>query len=394
MNRTAKALDKITKPGRYGFGRGLWLTISKTGGKSWSYRFTFNGRARVMGLGGFPLISLEQAKTKAAEARHAARSGVDPIAARRDIAAGRNGRSVSFRQVAEALISDLRHGWKSPKSEQAWRQTLTDFVYPTIGDKDVAAITKRDIEAVLRPIWTVKPETAKRLRARVEMVLARATARDLRTGDNPASLSLMQHLLPAHKTQTKHHPALAYADMPTFMRQLRGLNDTAARALEFCVLTAARSSECLGARWSEMDMKAKTWTVPAHRMKANAEHKVPLSGAAIALLMSLPRDSEYVFVNGARRLGADSMRATLRQRGHEDVTVHGFRSSFRDWASEATAHEHAVAEMALAHAIDSKVEASYRRGKLLEKRAELMSDWANFCGDAGNVVPLRASLAR
>ena len=339
-----------------------------------------------MGLGGWPKVSLEQARAAAAEARHKARSGVDPIAQRREAAKGRDNRSTTFAKVAEGLICDLRHGWKSPKSEQAWRQSLESFVFPKLGNMNVADIGKHHIVAVLRPIWTAKPETARRVRARIEMVLARATALDMRAGDNPAAWSLLKHLLPcSNKTRTvKHHPALAYADMPMFMRQLRSLDDVAARALEFCILTAARSGEALGARWSEIDLKAKVWTVPPHRMKADKEHTAPLSNAALALLLSLPRDrGEYIFAgaNGAR-LQADSMRQTLRQLGRRDVTVHGFRSSFRDWASEKTMHENIVCELALAHAIDSKVEASYRRGVLLEKRARLMADWAAYCADA------------
>ncbi|MGC1864066.1 MAG: integrase arm-type DNA-binding domain-containing protein [Methylocystis sp.] len=397
MKKTAKDPAKITKPGRHGLGAGLWLTVAKTGGKSWSYRFTFNGRARTMGLGGWPRVSLEQARTKAAEARFLARQGTDPIAQRRHIAAGRDSRSMTFAKVAEGLISDLRHGWKCPKSETQWRASLAAYVYPHIGDKDVAAISKSDIVRCLKPIWLSKSETAKRVRARIEQILSRATALDLRQGDNPAALGLMQHLLPrSNRTRTvNHHAALPYADMPKFMRQLGGLDDIAARALEFTILTAARSAEVLGARWEEIDTKARLWSLPASRMKAGVEHAVTLSNAALALLMSLPRDHEFVFagVNG-RRLQADSMRQILRRLEREGLTVHGFRSSFRDWCAEETRHERDVCEKALAHAVDSKVEASYRRGKLLEKRAELMSDWANFCGDAGKVVPLRASLAR
>jgi integrase len=357
--------------------------MAKTGGRAWSYRFTFNGRARTMGLGGFPRVSLEQARAKATEARFLARQGADPIAQRKDIAAGRNGRSMTFRAVADALINDLRHSWRSPKSETQWRQTLADFVYPTIGSKDVASVTKSDIVKILRPIWLTKAETAKRLRARIEQILARATAHDMRQGDNPAALGLMTHLLPrSNRTRTvKHHPALAYVDMPAFMRQLRDHDDIAARALEFCILTAARSAEVLGARWSEIDTKAREWTVPADRMKAGTAHVVPLSNVTLALLMSLPRDHEFVFAGAnGRRLQADSMRQILRRIGRDDVTVHGFRSSFRDWASEETAHEHATCERALAHAVDNRVEAAYHRTKLIEKRRALMNDWSNFCG--------------
>lgn len=383
--RIAKVPDTITKPGRHGFGAGLWLTMAKTGGRAWSYRFTFNGRARAMGLGGFPRVSLEQARTKAAEARFLARSGVDPIAQRGDMAAGRNGRSMSFRQVAEGLISDLRHGWKSAKSEQSWKASLKAYVYPTIGSKDVAAVTKSDVVRCLRPIWLSKPETAKRVRARIEQILSRATALDLRQGDNPASWNLMRHLLPrSNKAQpVKHHPALPYSDMPKFMRQLQSLDDGAARALEFTILTATRSGEVIGARWEEIDFAKRLWSLPASRMKADVEHSVPLSNAALALLLSLPHDHEFVFtgVNG-RRLQNDAMRQILRRLGREGLTVHGFRSSFRDWCAEETQHERDVCEKALAHAVDSKVEASYRRGALLQKRRDLMNDWAAYCADA------------
>jgi integrase len=388
--KSAKNSATITKPGRYGFGGGLWLTVSKTGGRAWSFRFTINGRSRAFGLGGFPLVSLEQARAKAAEARQLARQGVDPIEARKGEAEGRTGRAMPFRTVAEELIVDLRHGWRSPKSEIQWRASLAAYVFPRLGSKDVAAITKADVRACLRPIWTAKPETAKRLRARIEQVLNRATALDYREGDNPAAWSLMRHLLPAASHKTRHHAALAYGDMAAFLRQLREADGMAARALEFTILTAARSAEALGGRWSEIDFGKRLWTVPAHRMKAGAEHIFPLSNAAMALLLSLPRDAEYVFVgDNGRRLAADSMRAVLRGLERAEVTVHGFRSTFRDWASEETMHEQTVCEMALAHAIDSKVEASYRRGALLDKRRALMDDWSGFCGDAGKVVPLR-----
>jgi integrase len=391
--KTAKNPAAIAKPGRYGFGGGLWLTVAPTGGRGWAYRFTIGGRSRALGLGGFPLVSLEEARAKAAEARQLARSGVDPIE-QRNGAADRKGRAMSFREVADALIADLRHGWRSPKSETQWRSSLAAYAYPRLGLKDVANIDKRDVVAVLRPIWTTKPETAKRVRARIEQVLARATALDLRHGDNPAAWSLLRHLLPAasHKAQTvRHHAALNFVELPTFLRQLREAEGAAARALEFTILTAARSAEAIGARWSEIDFGRRLWVVPAHRMKADVEHIVPLGNSAMTLLLSLPRDGEYVFVaDNGRRLAADSLRQVLRHMGRAEVTVHGFRSSFRDWASEETMHEQATCELALAHAIDSKVEASYRRGKLLDKRRALMDDWAAFCGDdAGKVVPLR-----
>jgi integrase len=390
-SKSTKNPAAIAKTGRYGFGAGLWLTVAPTGGRSWSYRFTIAGRSRALGLGGFPLVSLEQARAKAAEARQLARQGVDPIEARNG-AADRKGRSMTFRAVADALIGDLRHGWRSEKSERQWRSSLAAYAYPRLGSKNVADIGKHDVLACLRLIWAAKPETAKRVRARIEQVLARATALDYRKGDNPAAWSLMRHLLPAasHKAQsTRHHAALPYVELPTFARQLREADGAAARALEFTILTAARSAEVLGARWSEIDMKAKVWTVPVHRMKAGAAHIVPLSNAAMALLLGLPRDAEYVFAaDNGRRLAADAMRKVLRQIGRAALTVHGFRSSFRDWASEETMHEQTVCEMALAHAIDSKVEASYRRGKLLDKRRALMDDWASFCGAADNVRAL------
>jgi integrase len=389
-SKTTKNPATITKPGRYGFGGGLWLTVAPTGGRAWSFRFTIAGRSRALGLGGFPLVQLEEARAKAAEARQLARQGVDPIEARKGDADGRKGRAMPFRAVAEELIADLRGGWRSQKSEQQWRASLAAYVFPRLGSKNVADIGKHDVLAVLRPIWTAKPETAKRVRARIEQVLARATALDLRQGDNPASWSLMRHLLPAASRKARHHVALPYAELPALLRQLRQVDGAAARALEFTILTAARSAEALGARWSEIDLTKRLWTVPAHRMKADAEHIVPLSNAVMALVLSQPRDQEYVFVDdNGRRLATDSMRQLLRQLGRGDVTVHGFRSTFRDWASEETAHEQTVCEKALAHTIDSKVEASYRRGKLLDKRRALMDDWSGFCGDVGKVVPLR-----
>jgi integrase len=265
----------------------------------------------------------------------------------------------------------------------------------------VADITTDDVYAVLEPIWTAKPETAGRLRARIEKVLDRATARRLRTGDNPARLKgNLDHLLPSQSKvkRVKSHAALPYGETATFMADLRGREGVAARALEFAILTAARTSEAIGARWSEIDLDRAVWTIPAERMKARRDHRVPLSEPALALLRKLPRDpeSDFVFISPMAKgepLSNMALLATLKRMDRTDLTAHGFRSTFRDWAAETTAYPDAVVEMALAHAIGNAVEAAYRRGDLFEKRKRLMADWASYCASdsrrEAEVVPIR-----
>ena len=372
------------KPGKLGDGRNLWLIVSPSGAKRWEFRYTVEGKSREMSLGPVDLLDLDSARVRALELRRAIRDGLDPLAVRNQ---SKKKPAVTFKEVAEDTIQSLIPSWTNDKSEGQWRQTLTAYAYPKLGGMNVADITTDDVYAVLEPIWTTKAETAGRLRARIEKVLDRATARRLRTGDNPARLKgNLDHLLAKQSKvkRVKSHAALPYDEIGGFMADLRGREGVAARALEFAILTAARTGEAIGARWSEIDLNKAVWIIPAERMKARRDHRVPLSEPAIALLLELPRDpeSDFVFISPMAKgepLSNMALLATLKRMDRSDLTAHGFRSTFRDWAAETTAYPDAVVEMALAHAIGNAVEAAYRRGNLFEKRTALMRDWATYC---------------
>jgi integrase len=390
-------------------GGGLYLRVSGTGAKSWVFRFQLDGKRRDMGLGPFPDISLAEARLKASAHRRQRHEGIDPLdakaaqrqALRISVAKGR-----TFRQCAVEFIEKNRAGWRNAKHRQQWENTLATYVYPTLGDLPVSAIDAGLVVQVLDSIWTEKPETASRVRGRIEAVLDAATVRGFRQGPNPAQWKgNLAHVLPAPAKVRKvaHHAALPFDEMPVFLEALQGRNGMAARALEFTALTAARTGEALGARWGEIDLGAKVWTVPAARMKAGREHRVPLSDAALAVLgnvqpLALLRDGKAdpgapVFPGPRRALPMSNMTMLmlLRRMKRDDLTAHGFRSSFSDWAAERTAYPREVVEMALAHAIENKVEAAYRRGDLFEKRRQLMEAWAHFCSapeTTAQVVPL------
>lgn len=342
-----------------------------------------------MGLGGFPDISLSDARQKAGEARKLLRAGVDPLIA------GKKSRAVpKFGELADTVTADLSAGFRNAKHRAQWKMTLEVYAAPLRG-KPVDTIDTADVLAVLKPLWTEKPETASRLRGRIEKVLNAAKATGYRAGENPAAWrGHLDNLLPKQPKLTRgRHAAMAYADVPAFMGRLRDRDEIAAQALEFTVLTAARSGETLGATWTEIDREARVWTLPASRMKAGREHRVPLSEAAMALLQRLydHRTGEVIFP--APRGGHFSdmaMSAVLRRMKIEGVTVHGFRSAFRDWCGNETAFPRELAEQALAHVIGDKAEQAYRRSDALERRRELMQAWANFCAPigAGNVVRL------
>jgi integrase len=386
------------KPGKHGDGRNLWLIVTPTGAKRWEFRYTLDGKSREMSLGPADLLDLDSARVRALELRKAIREGLDPLSVRSQV---KKCRAITFREVAEDCIQSLIPTWTNAKSEGQWRQTLTTYAYPILGDRNVADITTDDVYAVLEPIWITKTETAGRLRARIEKVLDRATARRLRTGDNPARLKgNLDHLLAKQSKvkRVKSHAALPYGEAADFMADLRGREGVAARALEFAILTAARTGEAIGAKWSEIELGAAVWTIPAERMKARRDHRVPLSDAAVALLRALPRDevSDFVFISPMAKgepLSNMALLATLKRMKRADLTAHGFRSTFRDWAAETTAYPDAVVEMALAHAIGNAVEAAYRRGDLFEKRKRLMADWAAYSNGASRsgekVVPIR-----
>ncbi len=362
-----------------------------------------------MGLGPFPDISLAEARLKALEQRKLRHAGIDPLDARtaqrraeRLVVA--NGRT--FRECAEELIKRNRPAWRSAKHAGEWATTLETYAYPKLGALPVAAINTGLIVQVLEPIWEIKPETASRLRGRIEMVLDAATVRGFREGPNPAQWKgTLAHVFTARSKvrPVQHHSAMPFHEISSFMAVLRERAGIVAPALEFTILTVARTGEVLGARWSEIDLDAKVWTIPPSRMKAGREHRVPLSEAALAALakvrpLALLKDGEPdpaapVFPGLRRALPLSNvvMLRLLRRIGRGESTTHGFRSTFRDWCAERTAYPRETVEMALAHAVESKVERAYRRSDLFEKRRELMDAWAYFCEapPAGEVVPLR-----
>ena len=386
---SAVQVRNLSQPGLYHDGGGLYVQVSAGGTKSWIYKYMLDGRAREMGLGPTSLISLGEARTRAIEARKLRLDGVDPIEARkvkRDAVRLEAARSVTFDACAAAYIDAHKTAWHNAKHQDQWRNTLWTYASPVFGDLPVQAVDVGLVMKVLEPIWHDKAETASRLRGRVEAVLDWATVRGYRTGENPARWrGHLDKLLPARGKVRKveHHAALPYRDVPAFITGLRGQEGIAARALEFLILTAARTGEVIGARWDEFDLDDRLWTIPATRMKAGKEHRVPVSASAATIIGKLKklRIGEFVFPGQKLRqpLSNMAMLKVLERMGRGDLTAHGFRSTFRDWAAEQTNVAHEVAEMALAHTVSDKVEAAYRRGDLFEKRRELMEDWARYC---------------
>jgi integrase len=359
-----------------------------------------------MGLGAFPDVSLAEARDAAAAARKQVRQGVNPIDQRRATrtavaaSAGLN----TFAQVADAYIAAHDASWRNAKHRQQWRNTLDTYARPVMGNLGVAVVDTGAVMRVLEPIWREKPETASRLRGRIESVLDYAAARGWRTGDNPARWrGHMDNLLPSRAkiSRVEHHAALPWREIGGFMAALAEQEGVAALALRFAILTAARTGEVIGARWSEIDMAAGVWLVPADRMKAGREHRIPLSDAALHVLRELaklrtnPKVDGFVFRGGkvGKPLSSMALLMLLRRIKRGDLTAHGFRSTFRDWCAEATNYPREVAEAALAHTLRDKTEAAYQRGDLMEKRRRLMAEWAAFCARpaaVGEVVPLRA----
>jgi len=385
----------------YADGGGLYLQVTGSGAKSWIYRFSLHGSAREMGLGSLSIIGLQDARTKAGECRRLRSEGIDPIEARRalrDQAMLDSAQALAFKEAAAAYIAAHRAGWRNAKHAAQWENTLATYAEPVIGALSVQAIDTTLILKVLEPIWRIKPETASRLRGRIETVLDWAKVRGYRTGENPARWrGHLDMLLPAPSKvrPIKHHAALPYGELADFVHALREREGVAARALEFTILTAARTGEVIGATFDEINTSDSIWMVPAPHMKSGKEHRVPLSGRAIAIVeqMNFSREARdgFLFPGGrrGRPLSNMAMAALLERMGRGDVTVHGFRSTFRDWAAESTNFPSEVVEMALAHAVGSKVEAAYRRGDLFEKRQQLMDAWERYCDDTGaTVVPI------
>jgi integrase len=392
-------LAKLTRPGRYAIGHGAYLQISQSGTRAWVLRYRVGARAVHMGLGSCNYVTLADARQKAIEAQRLRLDGRDPLQEKRAAKRARvlaAAHSKTFRECALAYIAAHESGWKGHHSRRQWTRSLEKYVYPQIGDLSVADVDLACVLSVIEPIWTTVPETARRVRNRIELVLDWAAARGLRTGDNPARWKgLVENLLPQRKPYgVKHLAAMKYVEVPEFMQRLRAQKGYAARALEFAILTACRSSEASGARWSEIE--GDTWIIPAARTKAHREHRIPLPRRAVELLAALPRadDGEYVFP--ATRVGGELPRGellrALQRLGRDDVVVHGFRSAFSDWAHERTTYPNIVIEQALAHTVGSAVERSYRRTDLLAQRARLMQDWSNFCDRPhieAEVVPIR-----
>jgi len=398
---TVLKVARITQPGRYGDGGGLLLQVSKWGTKAWLFRFERDGRERQMGLGALSDVTLAEARRKASVARKLLLDGIDPIAERADTrmrARLEVQRGTTFKQCAEKYIATHEASWRNEKHRRQWKSTLAQYAYPVIGDLSVAAIDTGLVVKTIEPIWTSKPETAARLRGRIESVLDWSRVAGYREGENPARWrGHLDKLLPARGKikAVKHHAALPYPDMPGFMTDLRARESISARALEWTILTCVRTGEAIGARWSEISQD--TWTVPGHRMKAGHDHRVPLPARALEILASLPREGDFVFPGAREGVPISNMAMLELLRGmRPDITVHGFRSTFRDWAAEMTNYPNHVVEMALAHVVGNKVEAAYRRGDLFEKRRRLTAEWAKYCersashSNTKNVVELRA----
>ena len=388
MALTVKRVERLRVPGRYIDARGLYLQVLSKSNRSWLLRYQRDGRERWMGLGSVHDFTLDEARERARKARQQLKDGIDPLDARHADKAAKAleaAKAMSFKQCGEAYIAANRGAWKSAKHGGQWIATLATYVYPHIGNLPVAAIDTGLVLKCIEPDWATKTETMSRVRGRIESVLDWATVRNYRSGDNPARWrGHLEHVLPAKNKVAKptHYAALPYADLPAFMAALREREGTAARALEFTILTAARTGEVIGARWSEIDLTAATWIVPQGRMKGGREHRVPLTDRALELLRSLPTEdgNEFVFIGPRSGAGLSNaaLAATLRRMGHDTITTHGFRSTFMDWAHEQTSFAKVVIDMALAHVVGDKVEASYRRGDLFNKRKQLAEAWAKF----------------
>ena len=386
---SALAVTRTSKPGYYGDGGGLWLQVAKSGSKSWIFRFKVAGRQREMGLGGLITVDLAKARVLARECRALLLDGKDPIEARKAVRladALERARAMTFDQCAAAYIDAHRSSWKNAKHGDQWKNTLTTYASPIIGALPVADVDTDLIVKVLNPIWGNRTETATRVRGRIESILDWATVSKFRQGENPARWrGHLENLLanPNKIAPVRNHPALPWREVPAFMGLLAQSKGVAARAAEFAILTAARSGEVRGASWEEVDLEARLWTIPAARMKAGKEHRVPLSSAAVNLLTAIQRRDGLIFPGRSDSVALSdmSLTAVLRRMDRSDITIHGFRSSFRDWCAEAVGNSfpREVCEHALAHSLPDRVEAAYRRGDLLDKRVMLMQAWAEYC---------------
>jgi integrase len=393
-----KQVENLTEAGTYEDGEGLRLVVKSSGKKSWVLRFQLAGKRREMGLGGFPDVTLKEARSKALDQRKLLQQKIDPLTereatrlAQQKAEMAQKAKAITFKSVTLDYIAAHRAGWKNAKHAQQWENTLTTYAFPILENLNTEDVTTEHVLQVLTPIWQSKSETASRVRNRIEMILDAAKARGLREGENPARWRghLDKLLPPRSKVRiVVHHPALPWAEMPTFMKEIAKHDDLSYKAMQLTILTACRTNEVLGATWSEFDLEKKVWRIPPHRMKAAKEHRVPLSDAALSVLKGLAqiRSSAYVFPGAreGRPLSNMSMLMALRRMKREDLTMHGFRSTFRDWAAESTNYPREVCEQALAHIRQDKAEAAYFRGDLFEKRRAMMADWASFVDSCPN----------
>jgi integrase len=410
---SAIQVSKLKKPGLYSDGGGLYLQITTKGAKSWLYRYMMAGTSFGMGMGPTRIVSLAEARQKALEASKLRIDGINPLEVKRkrNVAEALvSARMMTFDQCAEAYIQAHKASWKNIKHARQWSSTLKMYPGPVFGHLPVAEIDTALVMKCLAPIWESKNETASRVRGRIESVLGWATTTGYRTGENPARWKgHLQNLLAtvSKSSRTKHHPSLPWQRIPAFMPALLAREGVSARAVEFTILTGCRSGDVRGARWAEIDMDTKVWTIPADRMKANVEHQVPLSSAALALLKSLPLGSDVVFAGTKGQPLSDmSLSAVIRRMNGADkpvwvdasgdrITVHGFRSSFRMWAAEATNYPREVAEHALAHQLPGAVERAYQRGSQFGKRGALMAEWGLYCSTTptnAEFKPIRGAL--
>jgi integrase len=387
---------KNARAGMHADGGGLYLSVKESGARSWIYRYQLIGRRREKGLGAVSDCPAVQARAEAARLKAMVANGVDPIEEQRGhreaVALKARADKVeqvvvgaTFKVAAQKHIVSQKAGWRNLKHQQQWENSLATYAYPVIGDHPMRDITVQHVLEILQPIWSVKPETASRVRMRIEAVLNSAKLMGWRSGENPAIWrGGLEAVLPkiSKVKRVRHHPAMPWQDLSSFMKQLRARDGISPRALEFAIMTAARSGEVRHATWSEIDLESGLWVIPAEKMKAGREHRVPLSAPVKALLEATPRivDCPYVFPGSCNKPMSDmSLSAVLKRMELSQYTVHGFRSAFRDWAAETTDHHPETVEMALAHAVANKVEAAYRRGDMLAKRHRLMEDWSTWC---------------
>jgi integrase len=384
LNRVGRHTDDKTK--------GLHIWVKPTGQKYWVFRYTLNGKRQGMGLGAFQDVGLREAREKAVEARNTVNKGISPIQVKKQASRREeSSKAPTFADFAHDYIETMKPKWRNEKHGKQWESTIKTYAYPVIGEMPLDEIDTTHILQILQPIWLTKSETASRIRGRIERILSASITRKYRSGVNPAIWKgHLENLLPQPKSSDKHHEALPYEELPQFMATLREMDSLTALALEFTILNASRTSEVIKGLRSEV--RDSVWTIPGSRMKTGKTHQVPLCQRSLDILTvakSQEPDSQYLFSRDGKHLSNMAMLMMVR-RLRVGLTVHGFRSTFRDWISEETEHSPEVAEMALAHTIGNKVERAYRRGNLMEPRRRLMNDWASFCitGSWGNVINL------